>query len=633
MSADSASETGKVSQVCFIVHGMGRQRRYVENMASLRKGCKEVLKEEFADEDSRVAWIPIEWHQELHALDSVDRRMNSITLPTCSILRAINNDILADVLYYFSSYHGQTILDIIVRRLNQAYDDFLVEHPDFDGHIVLIGHSLGGVICYDLLSNIDDPANSKPASTPDRERSTHFPLRYPQLKFRPGALFMLGSPIGAVLTMRGQSPLTYHPPPEIQFQNIFHLYDPLAYRIEPLFDPRYVEVGPVCLQRPSARIPTITYYRNLFFSQLPDLSTMPAMPAMPTMPTMPAMPTMPPNIISQLQLPRPSLPLPTLDFFKGHMPSLWAASGFWSENIDMAEEAARVAAADNAEAGWLPRKRRRLDGDTLSPFAVEIQSDGDEGTSLHQRSSRKRKRRAVSADVEDMQSGPTDLGGRPPRRKPRRPRRNGNGNENGRSAGDSSVTPPPQSSGQETDPLSSARSYASSVADMVMKSIKSLSSGSAGAETEPTVDPSDSDLDGLAPDDDHQQSDNDNPGVLGTTRDVVDELVGREEALRLVANDLSHAHDRPYSAGGQTNGTQPEDQASDRPEHFSPPPDAERKDFYVQDNIIDNVFQQYLSGLRAHFSYWSNMNVMHHILVTTLKAPQGEQGQSSRTPP
>lgn len=59
---------------------------------------------------------------------------------------------------------------------------------------------------------------------------------YPQLHFKPGHLFTIGSPIGLFLTVRGVEDLG----PEFTLPtcgnvfNIFHPFDPVAYRIEPL---------------------------------------------------------------------------------------------------------------------------------------------------------------------------------------------------------------------------------------------------------------------------------------------------------------------------------------------------------------------------------------------------------------
>nr|XP_026691178.1 phospholipase DDHD2 isoform X1 [Ciona intestinalis] len=64
-------------------------------------------------------------------------------------------------------------------------------------------------------------------------------VRYPQLDFQPHSLFAMGSPIGMFLTVRGISELgeDFVFPTCPGFINIFHPFDPVAYRVEPLINP------------------------------------------------------------------------------------------------------------------------------------------------------------------------------------------------------------------------------------------------------------------------------------------------------------------------------------------------------------------------------------------------------------
>ena len=55
----------------------------------------------------------------------------------------------------FTSYHGQRIISAVVELMNNAYNEYLSSHPDFKGKVILFGHSLGGIILYDILVNQD----------------------------------------------------------------------------------------------------------------------------------------------------------------------------------------------------------------------------------------------------------------------------------------------------------------------------------------------------------------------------------------------------------------------------------------------------------------------------------------------
>ncbi|XP_063065946.1 phospholipase DDHD2 [Engraulis encrasicolus] len=72
-------------------------------------------------------------------------------------------------------------------------------------------------------------------------------VNYPQLSFSPQAFFALGSPIGMFLTVRGLKRIqpSYCLPTCNSFYNIYHPYDPVAYRIEPLVAPEAVDMPPV----------------------------------------------------------------------------------------------------------------------------------------------------------------------------------------------------------------------------------------------------------------------------------------------------------------------------------------------------------------------------------------------------
>jgi hypothetical protein len=88
-------------------------------------------------------------------------------------------------------------------------------------------------------------SDESPDSSFDDDSSTQeAPSDYPQLDFKVDNAFMLGSPIAVFLMIRNQrKPLS----PDFKLEgcesvfNIFHPYDPVAYRIEPLLDRRNAE--------------------------------------------------------------------------------------------------------------------------------------------------------------------------------------------------------------------------------------------------------------------------------------------------------------------------------------------------------------------------------------------------------
>lgn len=82
---------------------------------------------------------------------------------------------------------------------------------------------LGGILTWDILSH-----QREPSSEEEQLDYNKLDVIYQQLDFKPNYFFTLGSPIGAVLTFRNQSPVTYHPDYGIVFENLFHPFDPLV---------------------------------------------------------------------------------------------------------------------------------------------------------------------------------------------------------------------------------------------------------------------------------------------------------------------------------------------------------------------------------------------------------------------
>ncbi|KAF9151191.1 hypothetical protein BG015_006970 [Linnemannia schmuckeri] len=322
--------------VIFVVHGMGRQLEefgnYERNVGYLVENTKTVLQSQFHDLKTDVHIIPIEWHAKLHSM--VDQRMSLASLRTVPKVRLVMNDYFADILYYFNNHYGAEIVRMIVAELNEAYATFIAKHPDFNGKIAVYALSLGGVAMFDILTCMDDDDPEDPndatataeaapekismpsagkknkddneteSSTKSTTKSAETPIRkrirkqdqpkyrcvVPKLKFRPDFLFTVGSPVGAVMVMRNLDWETFHPPEDIIHHNLFHPFDPLAYRVEPLIDPIFAAIPAVTL--------TSTGNSQLFPISLPSLASLPGI--------------IPGSISSFLENKVPNLPIPSI---------------------------------------------------------------------------------------------------------------------------------------------------------------------------------------------------------------------------------------------------------------------------------------------------------------------------------
>ncbi|CBN78492.1 DDHD domain-containing protein [Ectocarpus siliculosus] len=256
-----------------------------------------------------------------------------ITLPRAPTLRAFTNDTLLDILYFMSPEYHQVIVQEVTQEINRILELFRKHTRDWSGKVSIVAHSLGAIICFDIMANQPsagggggvppgpgDTRASAPSATPvpvprnggsnrntttttndsnndnnnnDNHSSSSSSssadgqgspndvdvgsleqgrrpgekegvgvggktpqeqgqeqegeegcLRYyrgstkfPELSARVENVFCLGSPIGMFLMIRGQHRRlgkAFKLPGCRRLFNIFHPYDPVAFRLEPL---------------------------------------------------------------------------------------------------------------------------------------------------------------------------------------------------------------------------------------------------------------------------------------------------------------------------------------------------------------------------------------------------------------
>lgn len=361
-------EPEKVDHLVFMVHGIGpacdlRFRSIIQCVNDFRSASLSLLASHYkraqqAGLVGRVEFLPVNWHSALHGdATGVDEDIQRITLPSISRLRHFTNDTLLDLFFYNSPTYCQTIVDTVASEVNRLHSLFKQRHPEFHGAVSVVGHSLGSLILFDLLTNqrkesearervhrgepcpensdileqtlttmglqqyvemlrtekldleslalckdndlkelgiplgprkkilnytkkmmfpedcrtgavhqvlglqvpsqltadndVDQSSElSAPQSQFHRTQSVtsavdyeyfdvgigQVSVNYPQLAFHPQTFFAFGSPIGMFLTVRGLKRIdpNYNFPTCKSFYNIYHPYDPVAYRIEPM---------------------------------------------------------------------------------------------------------------------------------------------------------------------------------------------------------------------------------------------------------------------------------------------------------------------------------------------------------------------------------------------------------------
>ncbi|KAJ2390899.1 hypothetical protein GGI05_003092 [Coemansia sp. RSA 2603] len=210
-----------------------------------RQLFRDTCRRHFAD--ACVDLVAIEYHGDMHSLATANRRMAKATLPSIPWIRTMDNEVIGDILYYFSTFHGRAMLAMVIGKLNAAYKGFVEAHPGFKGPVSLVAHSLGGIVCYEILYCMHQ---LRTASTPfagSIEAERYHDL--PQLQFAPDRLFTLGSPLGGTLVFRNLAMDAFHMG-SVGYHNIFHPFDPFGYRTEPLCDERFADEPAVPVTAP-----------------------------------------------------------------------------------------------------------------------------------------------------------------------------------------------------------------------------------------------------------------------------------------------------------------------------------------------------------------------------------------------
>ncbi|XP_045607701.2 SEC23-interacting protein isoform X2 [Procambarus clarkii] len=285
-------EAENVDHLVFLIHGIGsvcdlRFRPVEECVDDFRRLGQKLLSSHFKQSVDmgvvgRVEILPISWHKALHGdATGIDEKLKPITLRSIPKLREFTNDTIMDVLLFNSPIYCQHIMDTVASELNRLHALFCQRNPSFSGLVSLGGHSLGSVILFDLLMHQSPELNEAFHSTLSSPQDDHDDCKrenrssvtspvdyimggagtgqpsivYPHISFKPEAFFLMGSPIAMFITVRGIETIgpDFELPTCKRVFNIFHPFDPVAYRLETLIDPSLIEVRPVLVPHHKGR--------------------------------------------------------------------------------------------------------------------------------------------------------------------------------------------------------------------------------------------------------------------------------------------------------------------------------------------------------------------------------------------
>lgn len=164
-------EPSQIDHLVFMIHGIGptcdlRFRSIIQCVNDFRSASLNLLQTHFRKAQGelkigRVEFLPVNWHSVLHGdATGVDKDIQRITLPSIVRLRNFTNETLLDLFFYNSPTYCQTIVDTVASEMNQLCTIFRQRNPEFRGGVSVVGHSLGSLILFDLLTNQKDSSKS-----------------------------------------------------------------------------------------------------------------------------------------------------------------------------------------------------------------------------------------------------------------------------------------------------------------------------------------------------------------------------------------------------------------------------------------------------------------------------------------
>ncbi|CAL5218604.1 g301 [Coccomyxa viridis] len=199
-----------VDKLVFVVHGIGQNlsgSNIGEDASNVRHNLRVLAATELPEKDreaGRTEVLPVQWRKHLR-LD-VDDVAEKLMPPGVRSLRNMLHATAVEVLLYLTPVHCHDMLSSLVEAMNAQFSRFMLRHPDFQGKVSIMAHSLGSVLTYDILCNQPDlysALNVRPLSaSPSNRRSSAPDLQLEALRStelsggmgRPGSSEDLASP-------------------------------------------------------------------------------------------------------------------------------------------------------------------------------------------------------------------------------------------------------------------------------------------------------------------------------------------------------------------------------------------------------------------------------------------------------
>ncbi|XP_043809392.1 phospholipase SGR2 isoform X6 [Manihot esculenta] len=241
-----------VRHVVFMVHGIGQRlekSNLVDDVGNFRHITASLAERHLTSHQrsaQRVLFIPCQWRKGLKL--SGETAVEKITLDGVRGLRVMLSATVHDVLYYMSPIYCQDIINSI-DSLRARIAELESQSSIKDIHENTV----------DATAVKQQMSEKLPCVTDDEPKSFTPYIKYTKLEFKVDTFFAVGSPLGVFLALRNirigigrgqeywEENINEEMPACRQMFNIFHPFDPVAYRVEPLVCKEYITKRPVII--------------------------------------------------------------------------------------------------------------------------------------------------------------------------------------------------------------------------------------------------------------------------------------------------------------------------------------------------------------------------------------------------
>ena len=211
----------------------GNMKKFYSQSDKLKKTNRDKGHDDWKT-NCRVQVLPITWRDQIgFNTDDIDINsedpdfptLNEITVDGVKSLRKMLGDVALDVLLYGEPFYRRRIMSQVSTQLNDLYNLYKARNPNFQGQVSIIGHSLGSLVVFDILSRQNEHAL-------DFDVTNYFSIGSPVGVFK----LIQKTKIGPQLGTENNSDGGTDRPKCRDLYNIYHVCDPIAYRMEPLID-------------------------------------------------------------------------------------------------------------------------------------------------------------------------------------------------------------------------------------------------------------------------------------------------------------------------------------------------------------------------------------------------------------